>query len=48
MKAAADITFNMTDRVSGKDTKTSIVEYYKTMYKIDIKKPRLPCITVSW
>lgn len=48
VERAQDISFTMTDRESGKDVKVYVPEYFKEYCGVEVTKPRLPCIQVSY
>jgi hypothetical protein len=47
LQSADELTFMLAGRDGGKDDKMSITQYFKKMYNVNLRYPRLPCVQVS-
>ena len=48
LERAEDISFTMTDKDTGKDTKVYVPEYFSKYCSVTVTRPRLPCVQVNF
>ncbi len=46
LQSADQIKFTLAGKEKGPDEKMSIAQYFKKMYNINLRYPRLPCVQV--